>query len=43
METESSMRAAGQGRAAAALPGGTRASNGLWEIELVGRVWRFFT
>jgi cytochrome c biogenesis protein len=43
MDTPSSMGAGGQGRAAAALPGRTRASNGLWEIDLLGRVWHFFT
>lgn len=43
MDTPSSMRAGGEGRAAAALPGRTRVSNGLWEIDLVGRVWHFFT
>lgn len=40
MDTPSSMRAAGQSRAAA-LPGRTRAR--LWELDLLGRVWHFFT
>src|SRR3989337_2789296 len=43
MNTPSSLGAGGQSRAAAALPGRTRASNRLWEIDLVGRVWHFCT
>ena len=43
MDTPSSMRAGGRDRATAALPGRTRGSNRLWELDLIGRVWRVFT
>src|SRR3990170_3118435 len=44
MEARSSVRAEGRAPAAAALPGRTRSDAGrLWELDLIGRVWRVFT
>jgi len=44
METEGSMTAADRRRAGlAALPARARPREGLWELDVLGRVWRFLT